>query len=208
MLSSLGSGGSQSSKYSKGGSKVRKRARRNKRATQLIETQKKDKAIDSESDATTANLKYLKPKLDKSQNDMTQNMSQSSGRRSLSAENLLAEGLCGLGGMAEGMAEAPNYREIAQRKNAVSMFNAYVQVLTIIAEMEPKLFNVAVKSLKKSNSFMLEPERIKRTARLYPELVPNVFYRIWKQEYEPAEREHRHEMLREARLAWKKRLRD
>ena len=57
----------------------------------------KDKAIDSESDATTANLKYLKPKLDKSQNDMTQNMSQSSGRRSQSAENLLAEGLCGMG---------------------------------------------------------------------------------------------------------------
>ena len=139
----------------------------------------KDKAIDSESDATTANLKYLKPKLDKSQNDMTQNMSQSSGRRSQSAENLLAEGLCG---MVPGMGEAPNYREIAQRKNAVSTFNAYVQVLTIIADMEPKLFSAAVKSLKKSNSFMLEPERIKRTARLYPELVPNVFCRIWNLE--------------------------
>ena len=81
--------------------------------------------------------------------------------------------------MVPGMAEAPNYRDLAQRKNAVSMFNAYVQVLTIIADMEPKLFSTAVKTLKKSNSFMLEPERIKRTARLYPELVPNVFYRIW-----------------------------
>ena len=135
---------------------------------------------------------------------MTHNMSQSSGR-SLSADNLLAEGLCGL---KEGMAEAPNYREIAQRKNAVAMFNAYVQVLTIIAEMEPKLFSVAVKTLKKSNSFILEPERIKRTARLYPELVPNVFYRIWKQEYEPAEKEHRHEMLRAAKAAWRQRLKD
>ena len=138
----------------------------------------KDKAIDSESDATTANL-TLKPKLDKSQNDMTPNMSQSSGRRSQSADNLLAEGLCG---MVEGMGEAPNYRDIAQRKNAVSMFNAYVQVLTVIAEMEPKLFRAAVRSLKKSTSFILEPERIKRTARLYPELVPNVYYRIWNQE--------------------------
>ena len=164
----------------------------------------KDKAIDSESDATTANL-FLKPKLDKSQNDMTQEMSQSSGRRSQSAENLLAEGLCG---MAEGMVEAPNYRDIAQRKNAVSMFNAYVQVLTIIAEMEPKLFSAAVKSLKRSSSFILEPERVKRTARLYPDLVPNVFYRIWKQEYEPVEKERRHEMLRAARAAWKKRLQD
>ena len=106
------------------------------------------------------------------------------------------------------MGEAPNYRDIAQRKNAVSTFNAYVQVLTIIADIEPKLFSTAVKSLKKSNSFILEPERIKRTARLYPELVPNVFYRIWNQEYEPVEKERRHAMLRAARAAWKKKLQD
>ena len=46
------------------------------------------------------------------------------------------------------MTEAPDYRMIVERKNAETLFNAYLDVFELMVEMEPKLFREAVKTLK------------------------------------------------------------
>ena len=52
-------------------------------------------------------------------------------------------------------------------------------------EMEPKLFKDAVKTIKKQRTFKLDMDKLKAMKRLYPDLVPDVFTRLWKQDYEP-----------------------
>lgn len=57
--------------------------------------------------------------------------------------------------------------------------------------MEPKLMKDAVKTLKQQRSFSFNLDKMKALKRMYPDLVPDVFTRLWKQEYEPEERRHR-----------------
>ena len=49
----------------------------------------------------------------------------------------------------------------------------------------------AVKTLKQQRSFSFNLDKMKALKRMYPDLVPDVFTRLWKQEYEPEERRHR-----------------
>ena len=44
--------------------------------------------------------------------------------------------------------QAPDYREIAARKNSVSIFNSYVELFDLMVDMEPELFEIAVRTLK------------------------------------------------------------
>ena len=49
-------------------------------------------------------------------------------------------------------------------------------------------------------------EQLKKMKRLYPDLVPNVYLRLWRQDFPPEEFNHRKRMLKEAKRAWRKRL--
>ena len=43
---------------------------------------------------------------------------------------------------------------------------------------------------------------------MHPDLVPNVYLRLWKQDCEPEELHKRKTLVKEAKKAWMKRLRD
>lgn len=60
------------------------------------------------------------------------------------------------------MTEAPDYKTMLERKNAASLFGAYVDVFELMIEMEPKLFKEAVKTLKSQRSFKLDIQTMKR----------------------------------------------
>lgn len=89
----------------------------------------------------------------------------------------------------------PDYIAMAQKENAVSLFNSYLRLFDIMIELEPDLFRTALKTLKKKKDFQFDMEQVKKFRRLYPELVPNVFLRLWKQDYEPKELERRNELV-------------
>lgn len=55
-----------------------------------------------------------------------------------------------------------NYKEMVERKNAVSLFDAYLQVFELMNRMEPKLFRTAVRSIKKHRSFKFDMATLKR----------------------------------------------
>lgn len=74
--------------------------------------------------------------------------------------------------------------------------------------MEPKLFRDAVRTIKKHKTFKFDIKKMKAMKMLYPDLVPNVFTRLWKTNYEPLELKHRAAIFRDAKVAWRKRLRD
>ena len=90
----------------------------------------------------------------------------------------------------------------------MKLFDCYIEVIETMIEMEPKLFKDAVKTLKKHKTFKLDVDKMKAMERLYPDLIPDVFTRLWKQDYEPVELRHRQTIFRDAKIAWKKRLRD
>ena len=104
--------------------------------------------------------------------------------------------------------DGPDYREMVDRRNAVTLFDCYIDIFETMIEIEPKLFKDTVKTMKKHRTFHLNIDKMKAMKRLYPDLIPNVFTRLWKQDYEPVEQRHRMLMFRDAKLAWRKRLRD
>ena len=118
--------------------------------------------------------------------------------------NKVKEALANFGTDTDG----PDYREMAKRKNAVKLFDCYIDLIETMIEMEPKLFKEAVKTLKKHKSFKLDVQKMKAMKRLYPDLIPDVFTRLWKQDYEPVELRLRQTIFRDAKNAWRKRLRD
>jgi len=73
------------------------------------------------------------------------------------------------------MTEAPNYREIVERKNAVKVFDSYIQLLEVMIKLDSKLYRTAVRTLKTQKNFKLNRDYLKRLKKLYPELLPNVF---------------------------------
>ena len=66
----------------------------------------------------------------------------------------------------------------------------------------------AVKTLKQHRSFSFDIDKMKALKKIYPDMVPNVFTRLWKQEYEPEERRHRQQIFTEAKINWRRRLKD
>ena len=44
--------------------------------------------------------------------------------------------------------QAPNYREIVAKKNSISLFNCYLEIFDMMVEMEPDLFECALRTLK------------------------------------------------------------
>ena len=57
-----------------------------------------------------------------------------------------------------------------------------------MTKMEPGLFKTAVRSIKKHRSFKLDIPNMKRLKNLYPELLPDVFYRLCANEPSGKER--------------------
>ena len=55
----------------------------------------------------------------------------------------------------------------------------------MMIEMEPKMFSLAIKMLKKRKSFDFDLIELKKMKRKYPDLIPNVYLRLWKQDFEP-----------------------
>ena len=80
----------------------------------------------------------------------------------------------------EGLEEAPDYREIAEKRNAVTLFDTYLEVFELMMKMEPKLMKDAVKTIKQHRSCQLNLDKMKVLKRMYPEMVPDVFTRLWK----------------------------
>lgn len=82
------------------------------------------------------------------------------------------------------MTEAPDYRAIIDRKNAETIFSSYVNLLEVIMQMDGKLYRTAVRTLKRQTGFKfkLDPFAMKKYKKLYPELIPNVFWRLWDKE--------------------------
>ena len=78
------------------------------------------------------------------------------------------------------MTEAPDYKTLVERKNAVSLFNAYIEVFELMVDMDKSLFKQAVRCLKERQDFKLDLNEMKRLKDLFPDLVPNVFTRLWK----------------------------
>ena len=77
--------------------------------------------------------------------------------------------------------EVPEYRKIAERKNAQSSFDLYLKLFELMIEMEPKLFKKAVKTLKRHDkNFKIDYKQMKMYKVLYPETIPDVFMRLWK----------------------------
>lgn len=106
------------------------------------------------------------------------------------------------------MGEAPDYRRMAEQRNAMDIFECYLDLFETMIEMEPKLFKDAVRTIKKHRTFKFDIHKMKAMKRLYPDLVPNVFTRLWKKEYEPLELKHRLAIFKDAKFAWRNRLRD
>ena len=78
----------------------------------------------------------------------------------------------------------------------------------MMIEMEPKMFSLAIKMLKKRKSFDFDLIELKKMKRKYPDLIPNVYLRLWKQDLEPSELHHRNIMVNEAKHKWRKCLKD
>ena len=57
-----------------------------------------------------------------------------------------------------------------------------MQIYELMIKMEPGVFKTAVRSIKKHHSFKLDMPAIKRMKKLYPELLPDVFYRLCSNE--------------------------
>ena len=106
------------------------------------------------------------------------------------------------------MTQAPDYHELVQRKNAISLFDAYLQVFDLMTQMEPKLFKTAVRTIKQHKKFKIDMKTLRRLKRLYPEHLPNVFSRLWVQEQSYKESEQKNKIIQAARLAWRARLGD
>ena len=66
----------------------------------------------------------------------------------------------------------------------------------------------AVKTIKQYRSCKLDIDRLKALKKLYPDMVPNVFYRLWKTDYEPEEKRQRMMIMAEAKQTWRRRLKD
>ena len=75
-------------------------------------------------------------------------------------------------------------------------------------EMDPKKFYLAIKSLKKYNNFEFDLIQLKKMKRKYPDLIPNVYLRLWKQEYEPKELSNRNMLIADAKNEWRRCLKD
>lgn len=89
------------------------------------------------------------------------------------------------------LTEVPNYREIVERQNAVAVFDIYVQIVEIMITMEPLLFKEAVRTLRTEMKFKFDIEKMTYFKKLYPELVPSVFTRLWNTNLEPKEKQRR-----------------
>ena len=101
-----------------------------------------------------------------------------------------------------------DYHSIAQRKNAVSQFEAYMQVFELMIKLEPKVFKTAVRAIKKHRSFKLDLRTIKRLKKLYPDLLPPVFQRLLFNEPDAKERLLQRQILIDASQAWRNKLID
>jgi len=82
------------------------------------------------------------------------------------------------------------------------MFDCYIQLLELMIEIEPKLFRTAVRTLKKQMTFKLDFIQMKRLKKLYPDLVPNVFSRLWITERDPKVAMEKHQIFTQAKDAW------
>ena len=49
---------------------------------------------------------------------------------------------------SENRLEAPDYNELAEKKNMVTLFDTYLQIFETMISIEPKLFKDAVKTIK------------------------------------------------------------
>ena len=83
------------------------------------------------------------------------------------------------------LTEVPDYNVILERKNAQSLFDSYLKLFDMMTEMDPKLFQTAIRRLKMTKKFEFDKDLLTRMKRLYPDLVPNVFLRLQKLDLEP-----------------------
>jgi len=101
-----------------------------------------------------------------------------------------------------------DYRGLAERMNAISLFEAYIEVFDVMSRTEPKLLKTAVAEIKKKKSFNLNMKQLKRIKRLYPLMVPFVFSRLWDKELEPEQAMLREKIVERTKEAWLCRLKD
>ena len=137
-------------------------------------TVKKNKNSDIDGEALTdPNKVFLSPTLNKPSNFNSKSVSDDLQESSsiLTSDSFSSDQV--VEKTDEKMTEAPNYREMVERKNAVKVFDAYIQLLEVMIEMDPKLYKTAVRTLKKQKSFKLNREYMMRLKKLYPELLPN-----------------------------------
>ena len=137
-------------------------------------TVKKNKNSDIDGEALTdPNKVFLSPTLNKPSNFNSKSVSDDLQESSsiLTSDSFSSDQVVEM--TDEKMTEAPNYREMVERKNAVKVFDAYIQLLEVMIEMDPKLYKTAVRTLKKQKSFKLNREYMMRLKKLYPELLPN-----------------------------------
>ena len=113
-------------------------------------TVKKNKNSDIDGEALTdPNKVFLSPTLNKPSNFNSKSVSDDLQESSsiLTSDSFSSDQV--VEKTDEKMTEAPNYREMVERKNAVKAFDAYIQLLEVMIEMDPKLYKTAVRTLKK-----------------------------------------------------------
>ena len=107
--------------------------------------------------------------------------------------------------------EVPDYRTEADRINAIEQFESFIMLLEMIIQIEPKLFKDAVQAIKRHRDFRFDMGQLNKMKRLFPDMLPDVFYRLYSSYNDMVdhqERKARQKLTKEARDAWKKRLKD
>ena len=102
--------------------------------------------------------------------------------------------------------EQMDYRRMAERKNAISLFDAYMQVYELMVKTDPKLFRHAIRSIKKHKSFKLDMALVKKLKKVYPDELPNVFERLWLHQPDAKERLLKRKIFAESAITWRNRL--
>lgn len=77
----------------------------------------------------------------------------------------------------------------------MAVFDIYIQIVEIMMTMEPHLFKEAVRTLRIDQKFKFDFAKMTYFKKLYPELVPNVFTRLWNQNLEPKEKQRKKELF-------------
>ena len=90
----------------------------------------------------------------------------------------------------------------------MTLFDAYLMVYELMVKLDPKLFRNAVRSIKKHRSFKLDIPYIKRIKKIYPDMIPDVFERLWCHQPDGKERLLKRKIFNDARNNWRNRLID